>query len=325
MLLFDKATGLSSNIALQQVKRLYRAEKTGHTGTLDPLASGLLPLMFGEATKFAADLIDASKTYRTTVRLGYSSTTGDAEGQISAKADGVALASLDRGKVEAVCRQFVGEIQQLPPMFSALKKDGKPLYEYARDGVEIDRQTRAIQIHRLEVLDLVHSGEAAKAECALTLEVECSKGTYVRTLGEDIAKALGTAGYLVDLRRVAIGKLLVEQAHTLESLKGLAAANEHAPFDALDQVLTPVDSLLSGLPSVELNNEFARRFMHGQRLPLQGPMGRAGRVRVYGETLAQDVKNMPSGHGHVFLGTGILETDGKGALLRPERLIQVNL
>ncbi|HEX4917324.1 MAG TPA: tRNA pseudouridine(55) synthase TruB [Limnobacter sp.] len=323
VLLFDKATGLSSNHALQQVKRLYQAEKTGHTGTLDPLASGLLPLMFGEATKFAADLIDASKTYRTTVRLGFASSTGDAEGLIAPVQGSVPLASITRTRAEAVCRQFVGEIQQVPPMFSALKKDGKPLYEYARGGVELDRQARTIQIHRLDVIDLAYSANGGEEECTLTLEVECSKGTYVRTLGEDLAKTLGTAGYLTALRRVAIGQLHVERAHTLESLKAMAQAQ--ASMAELDSALFPVDSLLGGLPSIELNNEFARRFLHGQRLPLTGPLNRAGRVRVYGEASAQDVKNSPGGQGHVFLGTGNLETDGKGALLRPERLIQVNL
>ncbi|HEX4844064.1 MAG TPA: tRNA pseudouridine(55) synthase TruB [Limnobacter sp.] len=323
VLLFDKATGLSSNHALQQVKRLYQAEKTGHTGTLDPLASGLLPLMFGEATKFAADLIDASKTYRTTVRLGHASSTGDAEGIITPVQGEVPLEGITRSRVEAVCRQFVGEIQQVPPMFSALKKDGKPLYEYARDGVELDRQARTIQIHRLDVIDLAYSANGGAEECTLTLELECSKGTYVRTLGEDLAKALGTAGYLTALRRVAIGQLHVERAYTLESLKAMALTQ--SPLAELDAVLFPVDSLLGSLPRIELNNEFARRFLHGQRLPLTGPMNQAGRVRVYGETSALDVKNSPGGLGHVFLGTGNLETDGKGALLRPERLIQVNL
>ncbi|HEX4918382.1 MAG TPA: tRNA pseudouridine(55) synthase TruB [Limnobacter sp.] len=323
MLLFDKSTGLSSNHALQQVKRLYQAEKTGHTGTLDPLASGLLPLMFGEATKFAADLIDASKTYRTTVRLGHASNTGDAEGLITPAPGGVPLAGITRSRVEAVCRQFVGEIQQVPPMFSALKKDGKPLYEYARDGVELDRQARTIQIHRLDVIDLAYSANGGAEECTLTLEVECSKGTYVRTLGEDLAKALGTAGYLTALRRVAIGQLHVERAYTLESLRAMAL--KQSPMAELDAALFPVDSLLGTLPRIELNNEFARRFLHGQRLPLTGPLNQAGRVRVYGEASAQDVKNSPGGQGHVFLGTGNLETDGKGALLRPERLIQVNL
>lgn len=322
VLLFDKSKGFSSNQALQIVKRLYRAEKTGHTGTLDPLASGLLPLMFGEATKFAADLIDASKTYRTTVRLGFASNTGDAEGELT-QVSTRDLESITEDEVKQVCAQFVGEIQQVPPMFSALKKDGKPLYEYAREGIELDRPARTLLIHQLDVIKFEHNN----AQCIIELEVNCSKGTYVRTLGEDIAKALGTAGYLTELRRTAIGDLKVERAYTLEALKVLGESE--TPFDALDAVLFPVDALLGSLGKVELNNEFARRFLHGQRLPLELVNAKPGRVRVYGEASAQDVSidvNNTAFKGNSrFMGTGILETDGKGALLRPDRLIQVNL
>lgn len=326
VLLFDKSTGFSSNQALQIVKRLYRAEKTGHTGTLDPLASGLLPLMFGEATKFAADLIDASKTYRTKVRLGFSSNTGDAEGELT-KVSTRALESITLDEVKQVCAQFVGEIQQTPPMFSALKKDGKPLYEYAREGIELDRPARTLLIHQLDVMKVEHNTIHGESSCTIELEVNCSKGTYVRTLGEDIAKALGTAGYLTELRRTAIGDLKVERAYTLDALKVLGESE--TPFDALDAVLFPVDALLGSLGKVELNNEFARRFSHGQRLPLSLVDAKPGRVRVYGETSAQDVNTKVSNTAFKgnsrFMGTGILETDGKGALLRPDRLIQVNL
>jgi len=270
VLLFDKSTGFSSNQALQIVKRLYRAEKTGHTGTLDPLASGLLPLMFGEATKFAADLIDASKTYRTRVCLGFSSNTGDAEGELT-KVSTRALESITENEVKQVCSQFVGEIQQVPPMFSALKKDGKPLYEYAREGIELDRSARTLMIHRLNVIKFEHNTNNGDSSCTIELEVN----------------------------------------------------------EALDAVLFPVDALLGSLGKVELDNEFARRFSHGQRLPLSLANAKPGRVRVYGEALAQDVKtavsNMASKGNSRFMGTGILETDGKGALLRPDRLIQVNL
>ncbi|MBU2211834.1 MAG: tRNA pseudouridine(55) synthase TruB [Gammaproteobacteria bacterium] len=326
VLLFDKSMGFSSNQALQIVKRLYRAEKTGHTGTLDPLASGLLPLMFGEATKFAADLIDASKTYRTTISLGYASSTGDAEGELT-QVSTRALESITDEEVKQVCAQFVGEIQQTPPMFSALKKDGKPLYEYAREGIELDRAARTILIHQLDVIKLEHNENNGESNCTIELDVNCSKGTYVRTLGEDIAKALGTAGYLTKLRRTAIGDLKVERAYTLEALKVLGESEN--PFDALDAVLFPVDALLGSLGKVELNNEFARRFSHGQRLPLELANAKPGRMRVYGEALAQDVNTgvsntAPQGTPQ-FMGTGILETDGKGALLRPDRLIQVNL
>lgn len=326
VLLFDKSTGFSSNQALQIVKRLYRAEKTGHTGTLDPLASGLLPLMFGEATKFAADLIDASKTYRTTIRLGYASSTGDAEGELT-QVSTRALESITEEDVKRVCAQFVGEIQQIPPMFSALKKDGKPLYEYAREGIELDRAPRTVLIHQMDVIKLEHNEVNGERNCTIELDVNCSKGTYVRTLGEDIAKALGTAGYLTELRRTAIGDLKVERAYTLDALKVLGESEN--PLEALDAVLFPVDALLGSLGKVELNNEFARRFSHGQRLPLELADAKPGRVRVYGEAPAQDVStdvnNTAFKGNSLFMGTGILETDGKGALLRPDRLIQVNL
>lgn len=322
VLLFDKSKGFSSNQALQIVKRLYCAEKTGHTGTLDPLASGLLPLMFGEATKFSADLIDASKTYRTTIRLGFSSSTGDAEGELT-EVKTRSLAELTENEVKEVCARFVGEIQQTPPMFSALKKDGKPLYEYAREGIELERLPRTLCVHRLDVVKFEQTPSNCGGFYTIELDLNCSKGTYVRTLGEDIAKALGTAGYLTELRRTAIGDLKVEQAHSLETLKVLG--DSETPFDALDAVLFPVDSLLGNLGRLELNNEFARRFSHGQRLPLDLVNAKQGRVRVYGEAPTQDVNGMALKGEARFLGTGILETDGKGALLRPDRLIQVNL
>ena len=214
VLLFDKSTGFSSNQALQIVKRLYRAEKTGHTGTLDPLASGLLPLMFGEATKFAADLIDASKTYRTKVRLGFSSNTGDAEGELT-KVGNRALESITEDEVKQVCEQFVGEIQQVPPMFSALKKDGKPLYEYAREGIELDRPARTLLIHQLDVIKFEHND----AQCTIELEVNCSKGTYVRTVAKDLGEKLGCGAHLEALRRTRVGGFDVEDAVALDLLE----------------------------------------------------------------------------------------------------------
>jgi tRNA pseudouridine55 synthase len=254
--------------------------------------------------------------------LGFASSTGDAEGELT-QVSTRDLESIAEDEVKQVCAQFVGEIQQVPPMFSALKKDGKPLYEYAREGIELDRPARTLLIHQLDVIKFEHNN----AQCIIELEVNCSKGTYVRTLGEDIAKALGTAGYLTELRRTAIGDLKVERAYTLDALKVLGESE--TPFDALDAVLFPVDALLGSLGKVELNNEFARRFSHGQRLPLELVNAKPGRVRVYGEAPAQDVSidvNNTAFKGNSrFMGTGILETDGKGALLRPDRLIQVNL
>jgi tRNA pseudouridine55 synthase len=315
VLLFDKAKGYSSNQALQQVKRLFRAEKTGHTGTLDPLASGLLPLMFGEATKFASDLIAADKTYEATVHLGFSSTTGDAEGEITASGAGARnVFEITQDEVQCVLQSFLGETQQIPPMFSALKKDGKPLYEYARQGVEIQREARQIVTHRLELLSWKNDSEGV----FLTFEATCSKGTYIRTLAEDIARALGTVGYLTDLRRTKIGVLSTQEAVTLERLSDLAD-----DFSALDAELKPVDGLLTGLKPIVLNNEFARRFLHGQRLPLDAVNAESGRVRVYGEGSECNQSNDLQGRHACFLGTGILETNGKNALLRPDRLLQV--
>lgn len=313
VLLFDKAKGYSSNQALQQVKRLYRAEKTGHTGTLDPLASGLLPLMFGEATKFAADLIEANKTYEATVHLGFSSTTGDAEGEVTVVSARDVL-EITQDEVQGVLQSFLGERQQIPPMFSALKKGGKPLYEYARQGVEIERESRQIVIHHLALLEWKSDPNGV----FLTFQVTCSKGTYVRTLAEDVARALGTAGYLTDLRRTEIGFLSTQDAVTLEQLTDLVG-----DFSALDAALKPVDGLLTALQPIVLNNEFARRFLHGQRLPLETVNAESGRVRVYGEGAEHNQSNDLQGKHTCFLGTGILETDGKNALLRPDRLLQV--
>lgn len=305
ILLLDKGMGQSSNKALQRVKWLFKAQKTGHTGTLDPLASGLLPLMFGQATKFAADLIEADKEYEATVRLGFSSTTGDAEGEIT-PAPGFP-SDLSQSKLVEAALSMTGEIDQLPPMYSALKKEGKPLYEYARQGQEVERQVRRIQIKNFEILELIHQPN----EASVRIKVLCSKGTYIRTLAEDFAKLLGTQGYLTALRRTGIGKLRVEEALNVEQIESLLEQGQQGA-----SLLAPVDSLLSSLQTVELDLEQTRRFMHGQRLPLLLNGKENGRSRVYGLLEHEQT---------AFLGTGILETDGKTALLRPERLIQETL
>lgn len=291
VLLLDKPVGFSSNDALVRAKRLLNAKKGGHTGTLDPFATGLLPLCFGEATKFAQDLLDSDKTYDTVVHLGVCTTTGDTEGDIIAVS--AVDASLER--VEAVLRQFEGEIAQVPPMHSALKKDGKPLYEYARAGVMIEREARNITIHSIELLDYQSP--------YLSLRVKCSKGTYIRVLGEDIGKALGCGGHLQALRRIQVGHLSLEQACTLEQMERLPEAEREA-------VLAPPDSLLSTFPSITLVSELAKRFVHGQRLPLarEGVAipTQEGRVRVYREG------------DNRLLGTGTINPFG---VLLPERLI----
>ncbi|HXZ07202.1 MAG TPA: tRNA pseudouridine(55) synthase TruB [Paraburkholderia sp.] len=269
VLLLDKPVGLSSNDALIRAKRLYLAKKAGHTGTLDPLASGLLPLCFGEATKFSQDLLEADKTYEATMRLGVRTTTGDAEGEAVQTRD----VSCDEAAVVAALSQFRGEIVQIPPMYSALKRDGKPLYEYARAGQVVEREGRNVTIHALELL-----------ACALpdvTFRVTCSKGTYVRTLAEDIGEALGCGAHLVALRRIGVGALTLDHAVTLDALSDAAESER-------DAWLQPVDALLSTFPSVQLDAESTRRFLHGQRLRLSDlaiddAARQAPRVRVYGE------------------------------------------
>ncbi|MPW19806.1 tRNA pseudouridine(55) synthase TruB [Paraburkholderia sp. CNPSo 3157] len=267
VLLLDKPVGLSSNDALIRAKRLYLAKKAGHTGTLDPLASGLLPLCFGEATKFSQDLLDADKTYEATMRLGIRTTTGDAEGEAIETRD----VACDQPAVERALAQFRGDIVQVPPMYSALKRDGKPLYEYARAGQTVEREGRQVTIHALELV-----------ACALpdvTFRVTCSKGTYVRTLAEDLGEALGCGAHLVMLRRTGVGVLTLEHSVTLDALSDATESER-------DAWLQPVDALLSTFPSVQLDAEATRRFMHGQRLRLADlsvgdDVLQATRTRVY--------------------------------------------
>ncbi|RQR57417.1 tRNA pseudouridine(55) synthase TruB [Burkholderia sp. Bp9126] len=280
VLLLDKPVGLSSNDALIRAKRLYLAKKAGHTGTLDPLASGLLPLCFGEATKFSQDLLEADKTYEATMRLGVRTATGDAEGEVL----DTRPVECDRAAVDAALARFTGEIVQVPPMYSALKRDGKPLYEYARAGQTVEREGRAVTIHVLELL-----------ACDLpdvTFRVTCSKGTYVRTLAEDIGEALGCGAHLTMLRRTGVGALTLERAVTLGALSDADAA-------ARDAWLQPVDALLSTFPLVRLDDECAKRFLHGQRLRLSEldaiDTNEGERVRVYDATRLLGVARAANG------------------------------
>jgi tRNA pseudouridine55 synthase len=289
VLLLDKPVGLSSNDALIKAKRVLNAKKAGHTGTLDPFATGLLPLCFGEATKFSQDLLEADKTYLTTVHLGVRTDTGDTEGQVLETLP----VDVTLEQIEAVLARFRGPIAQVPPMYSALKRDGKPLYEYARAGVTLEREARNIVIHKLELV--------AYDAPFLKLEVTCSKGTYIRVLGEDIGAALGCGAHLNALRRTGVGALTAAAMITLEALTAHAA-----PLS----LLAPVDALLSSFPAIALTPELAKRFLQGQRLPLgkepaiATPEAYQGRVRVY--------------EGARLLGTGLFE---EWSILRPERLI----
>lgn len=235
VLLLDKALGESSNRALQAARRLYDAEKAGHTGTLDPLATGLLPLCFGEATKFSSDLLNADKRYVAVVQLGVTTDTADTEGKVLRRRP----VEADRRAVEKALAAHTGEIDQIPPMYSALKRDGKPLYEYARAGIELERAARRASIHRLDLLDA-----SDLAGGRFVVEVLCSKGTYVRTLAADIGEFLGCGAHLAGLRRTGIGPLDVAAAHSLAQLEALAA-------EVRDALLLPPDSLVANLAEAD--------------------------------------------------------------------------
>jgi tRNA pseudouridine55 synthase len=287
VLLLDKPVGLSSNDALIKAKRVLNAKKAGHTGTLDPFATGLLPLCFGEATKFSQDLLEADKTYETVVHLGVATNTGDTEGETIATKE----VNVTREQIDAVLAQFRGPILQVPPMYSALKRDGKAYYEYAREGIVLEREARPVTIHELQFLDYQAP--------YLKLAVTCSKGTYIRVLGEDIGNALGCGAHLNALRRTKVGALTMEHMVTLDALQC-----DEAPL----ALLAPVDYLLSSFPAIHLTEELAKRFLQGQRLALGKEAvevpAEQGRVRVY--------------HDGKLLGTGQLQ---EYAVLAPERLI----
>jgi len=261
VLLLDKPLGLSSNDALQKAKRLYRAEKAGHTGTLDPLATGLLPLCFGAATKFSQISLDADKAYRANLKLGVTTTTADAEGEVLRRRE----VNVSLPQMQAACARFSGEIHQVPPMHSALKRDGKALYEYARAGVEVEREARRVTIHHIAIVAGDHD--------EWTLDVRCSKGTYIRTLAEDIGEALGCGAHLAALRRTGSGPLTLDTAVTLEQLAEMSEEQR-------DAALRDADTLLADWPVVRLNTEDAGRFLSGVRRRL--PLADAPHVRVYG-------------------------------------------
>ena len=283
VLLLDKPSGITSNHALQKARRLLGAAKAGHTGTLDPLASGLLPLTFGEATKYSADLLDADKAYEARLQLGVRTTTADAEGEVLERRP----VAVTREQFDKLLKHFTGSIAQVPPMHSALKRDGRALYEYAREGVEVERAPRQVRIERLDVVQW----DDDQPEVA----VDCSKGTYVRVLAEDIGAALGCGAHLAALRRVRVGTLTLDAAVTLEQL-------EQMPVEQRRACLLPVDALISALPRVDLGDLQARRFCHGNAIDAAGP---TGRCRVYGPD-------------HRLLGTADLDEHG---VLSPRRLI----
>jgi tRNA pseudouridine55 synthase len=260
VLLLDKPLGWSSNDALQKAKGILRADKGGHTGTLDPLATGLLPLCFGAATKFSQASLDADKRYTATLRLGQRTSTGDREGQLLEDTP----VNLDVAAVRAACARFLGDIEQVPPMHSALKHDGKALYAYARAGVDVERAPRRVTIHALDIIDW--------QDAELVIDVRCSKGTYIRTLAEDIGQALGCGAHLSALRRTASGTLSLEQAVSIETLQALSEAQR-------DALLLPPDVLVAAWPAVHLPDDEAGRFLTGLRRRVT--LADAPAVRVY--------------------------------------------
>jgi tRNA pseudouridine55 synthase len=288
VLLLDKPLGWSSNQALQKVKWLLRAEKAGHTGTLDPLATGVLPICFGAATKFSQLHLDADKAYATTLRLGIKTSTADAEGEVIQQRP----VHVTEADVKVSVEKFVGTIEQLPPMYSALKKDGKALYEYARAGVEVERNPRSVHISRIDILAMRLDGEAPSVD----LEVRCSKGTYIRTLGEDIGEALGCGAHLSALRRIRSGDFEDRNCVSLEALEALDDAQRLQRVQA-------VETLLGGFEVVTLDSENAARFLSGMRR--SGDWPNAERVAVFAQAP------------RALLGTGHVQ----GGELIPQRLL----
>ena len=290
ILLLDKPLGITSNAALQEVKRLYRARKAGHTGSLDPLATGMLPVCLGNATRISAFLLDADKEYRVRVKLGETTTTADAEGEVIERH---AANHIGREDVLQVLPDFTGEIQQLPPMYSAVKHKGERLYKLAREGIEVEREPRTITIHALELLEFDNP--------EMELRVHCSKGTYVRTLAEDIGKALGVGAHVIGLRRTRVGPYEERGMITLEQLERIA---EESGAAGLDELLLPLDTGLAQWPEVHLGADSTFYIKQGQ--PVMVPRAPTeGWVRIY------DVDDR-------FIGVGEIDDDGRVA---PRRML----
>ncbi len=288
MLLLDKPVGITSNTALQRVKRIYRAQKAGHTGSLDPLASGMLPLCFGQGTKVCAYLLDADKTYRVTARFGAKTDTGDADGTVVAESK---ITTIDNDALLQALDELTGDIKQVPPMYSALKKDGKRLYELARQGLEVERPARPVTIHAL-VVEHFDPG-------APVLRVECSKGTYVRTLVEDLAGILGTLGHVTALRRLSVEPFAETQLVTMEQIETAAGIGD----EALAALLIPADTALTAYPEVTLNREQAFYVRRGNPVQVVRPP-EAGYCRIYDDQAR-------------FVGIGEALADGR---IAPKRL-----
>lgn len=296
VILLDKPTGISSNDALQKVKRIYFAEKAGHTGALDPLATGMLPICLGEATKFSQFLLDSDKRYRVIAKLGERTNTSDSDGEVvETRPVDVTL-----DKLEACIEKFRGESDQVPSMFSALKYQGKPLYEYARKGIEVPRESRKITVYEI----VLHRFEGDEVE----MEVHCSKGTYIRTIVDDLGEMLGCGAHVTMLRRTGVAKYPYEKMVTLEQLNELleqAHREELAPRELLDPLLLPMDTAVEDLPEVNLVPELADMVQHGQP------------VQVFGAPTEGSLR-LTMGEERLFIGVGEMNEDGK---IAPKRLV----
>jgi tRNA pseudouridine55 synthase len=296
VLLLDKPTGESSNHALQKVKRLYFADKAGHTGALDPLATGMLPICLGEATKFSQYLLESDKRYIVKAKLGERTNTSDSDGEVVE----TRLVKVDRGQLERCVAKFKGTTKQIPSMFSALKYQGRPLYEYAREGVEVPREARDITVYTIELLGF--NGDE------IEMDVHCSKGTYIRTIVDDLGEMLGCGAHVTYLRRTQVAKYPYERMVTLEQLEELleqAHREEIAPRELLDPLLLPMDTAVIDLPEVNMLPELADMVQHGQP------------VQIFGAPVEGQVR-MTSGEERLFIGVGEIDDDGKVA---PKRLV----
>ncbi|MDB1123097.1 tRNA pseudouridine(55) synthase TruB [Vibrio algarum] len=296
VILLDKPTGITSNDTLQKVKRIYFAEKAGHTGALDPLATGMLPICLGEATKFSQFLLDSDKRYRVIAKLGERTNTSDSDGEVVQTRD----VKVDRGQLERCIAKFRGETDQIPSMFSALKYQGKPLYEYAREGIEVPRESRKITVYSIELLRF----EGTEVE----MEVHCSKGTYIRTIVDDLGEMLSCGAHVTYLRRTGVSHYPYEKMVTIEQLEELlekAREQDIAPRELLDPLLMPMDSAVQDLPEVNLIPDLTHMIQHGQP------------VQVFGAP-TDGIVRMTSGEEKLFIGIGEIDDDGRVA---PKRLV----
>ncbi len=299
ILLLDKPAGMTSNGALQEARKIFNAAKAGHTGSLDPLATGVLPLCFGEATKFSQFLLNANKRYLTTIKLGVVTTTGDADGEILSSAE---VPDISTSDLELILDRFRGEISQVPSMYSAIKVNGQPLYKLARQGIEIERKSRQVNIFKLDLV--------SQEQAEIVLDISCSKGTYVRSIAEDIGTAIGCGAHVIALRRLESGPFTIEDTCSMAELRHL---RESGGMDALDELLLPASSAVDDWPSVELTEVTASYLRQGQ--PVQIPNAPTeGWVRIFSEPddscERKDKEN--------FLGVGEILEDGR---IAPRRLV----